>query len=59
VKARPTKRRVATSRSQIGPKTHCSLDPTAWKTSPPWFAVATGDNAIHLDMKRFYAKRPA
>jgi pimeloyl-ACP methyl ester carboxylesterase len=31
--------------------------PTAWKTLPSWFAVATRDNAIHPDQERFYAER--
>lgn len=31
--------------------------PTAWTTLPSWFAVATGDNAIHPDQERFYAER--
>jgi pimeloyl-ACP methyl ester carboxylesterase len=31
--------------------------PTAWKTLPSWFAVATGDHAIHPDEERFFAKR--
>jgi pimeloyl-ACP methyl ester carboxylesterase len=31
--------------------------PTAWKSLPSWFAVATGDNAIHPDQERFYAQR--
>jgi pimeloyl-ACP methyl ester carboxylesterase len=31
--------------------------PTAWKSLPSWFVVATGDNAIHPDQERFYARR--
>lgn len=31
--------------------------PTAWKTLPSWFAIATGDHAIHPDEERFFAKR--
>ncbi len=31
--------------------------PAAWETLPSWFAVATGDKAIHPDQERFYANR--
>lgn len=29
----------------------------AWKTLPSWYAVATGDQAIHPDEQRFFAQR--
>lgn len=29
----------------------------AWRTLPSWYAVATGDQAIHPDEQRFFAKR--